>query len=195
VVATWVVTVIDQDTGWSRSRFGASGNGGFALLEVIVATAIAGLVLSAAYSWLWNVAALAVGTDDDVQAATVAGAVGRALAADVRAAIGVTVPPAGRDPARSLALVHDHVDVAREAVLIVWDPVRGVVWRNASGTYLADHVTRFEVAYALADGRHVTGGSMMAQDWTAVRGVSVELTVIVGSAVAARVVEATVGPA
>ena len=34
-----------------------------------------------------------------------------------------------------------------------WDPARRVVWRNASGTYLADHVTRFAVSYGLADGR------------------------------------------
>lgn len=161
----------------------------------MVATAIAGLVLSAAYSWLWNVAALAARTDDDVQTATVAGALARALAADVRAAVGVTVPPAGRDPARSLALAHDHVDTAREAVLVVWDPGRRVVWRNASGTYLADHVTRFEVMYGLSDGRLVAGGTMTAQDWRFVRRVRVELAVTVGSAVVSRGVEANVGPA
>ena len=69
-------------------------------------------------------------------------------------------PPSGRDPSRSLALVHDHAAAAAETVLIVWDPARGVVWRNASGTYLADHVTRFDVAYVLADGSLVDGGDM-----------------------------------
>ncbi len=154
-----------------------------------MATVIAGLVLSAAYSWLWNVAALAARTDDKAQAATVAGAVARAVAGDVRAAVGVVEPPAGRDPSRSLALSHDHVDKAHEDVLIVWDPARGVVWRNASGTYLADHVTRFDVSYGLADGRRVAGGDMSAPDWAEVRLARVELTVTFGTAVAARALE------
>ena len=159
-----------------------------------MAAVVAGLVLSAAYSWLWNVAALASRTDDKAQVATVAGAVARAAAGEVRAAVGVVEPPAGRDPSRSLALSHDHVDKAPEDVLVVWDPARGVVWRNASGTYLADHVTRFDVSYGLADGRRVAGEDMSAPDWAEVRLVRIELTVTFGTAVAARALEGVVGP-
>jgi len=168
---------------------------GFTSLELLVAAAVAGLVLSAAYGWLWNVAAVAARTDDRAQAATIASAVSRAIAADVHDAAGVDAPPPGRDPSRSLALVHDHVDVAREAVLVVWDPARNVVWRNASGTYVADHVTRFGVAYGLADGRRLAGADMSSRDWLAVRVVHIELAVAVGSAVAIRAVETAVGPA
>ncbi len=180
----------------SRRLVYANGrrNDGFTLAEVLVATVIAGLVLSAAYSWLWNVAALAARTDDSAQAATVAGAVVRAVAGDVRAAVAVNEPPFGRDPIRSLALSHEHVDTARENLLIVWDPARGVVWRNASGTYLADHVTRFEVSYGLADGRRVAGEDMPAPDWAEVRLVRIELAVTIGSAVAVRALERVVGP-
>ena len=88
-------------------------------------------------------------TDDGAQAATLAAAASRAVAADVHACLRVAEPPSARDPSRSLALVHDHAAVAAEVVLIVWDPGRGVVWRNASGTYLADHIARFSVAYVL----------------------------------------------
>ena len=165
------------------------------MLEVLAAAAVAGLVLSAAYGWLWNVGAVAARTDDRAQAATIASAVSRTIAADVHDAAGADAPPPGRDPSRSLALVHDHVDVAREAVLVVWDPGRGVVWRNASGTYLADHVTRFGVAYGLADGRRLAGAEMSARDWPSVRVVHIELTITVGSAVATRAVETAVGPA
>ena len=129
----------------------------FTLIEVLVAAAVAAIVLAGAYGWLWNVAALAGETDDRVQAGTLAAAAARAVGGDVRAAVGVGQPPAGRDPARSLSLAHDHVDVAPEDVLIVWDPARAVVWRNASGTYIADHITGFAVVYGLVDGRWLSG--------------------------------------
>jgi len=170
------------------------GERGFALIEVLVAAAIAGLVLAGAYAWLWNTAALASRTDDRSQAATIASAVSRAVAGDVRGAVGVE-PPSGRDRSRSLALAHDHVDVAPEAVLIVWDPARGVVWRNASGTYLADHVSRFDLTYGLADGRLLAGTAMGIADWALVRVVRVELTATVGRATVVRSLEVTVGPA
>ena len=168
---------------------------GFTLVEVLVAAAIAGMVLSAAYGWLWNVGAFATRTDDAAQAATIASAVSRAIAGDVRAAVTVATPPAGRDSSRSLALAHDHVAVAPEAVLIVWDPARAVVWRNASGTYLADHVTRFVVIYGCADGRRLAGAEMLPRDWEGVRVVRVELVVVVGAAAVARTIETAVGPA
>ena len=75
---------------------------GFTLVELLVAAAIAGLVLSAAYGWLWNVAAFAARTDDAAQAATIASAVSRAIAGDVRDGGVCGAPPAGRDPSRSL---------------------------------------------------------------------------------------------
>ncbi len=126
--------------------------GGFTLVELLVGASIAAVILAAAYAWLWNVAALADGADDRAQAGTLAAAVSRAVAADVHAGVCVVEPPAGRDPSRSLSIVHDHAAVAAEVVLIVWDPARGVVWRNASGTYIADHVSGFAVEYVLADG-------------------------------------------
>ena len=78
------------------------------------------------------------------------------------------------------------MDAAEEDVLIVWDPARRVVWRNASGTYLADHVTRFAVTYVLGDGTLVAGDEMAATGWAVVRCVSVDLAVGVGSATERR---------
>ncbi len=167
---------------------------GFTLIELLIGASIAAVILSAAYAWLWNIGAFADGADEGAQAATLAAAVTRAVAADIYAGVGVVEPPSGRDPSRSLALLHDHVAGAPEAVLIVWDPARGVVWRNASGTYLADHVVRFDVAYALADGSLVDGGDMTSSRWSAVRAVHVALEATVGSATARRSLETSVGP-
>ncbi|MGE5229981.1 MAG: prepilin-type N-terminal cleavage/methylation domain-containing protein [Deltaproteobacteria bacterium] len=167
----------------------------FTLIEVLVGAAVAAVVLAGAYGWLWNVAALAGETDDRVQAGTLAAAAARAVGDDVRAAVEVRQPPAGRDPASSISLAHDHVDVAPEEVLVVWDPARAVVWRNASGTYIADHITGFTVVYRLTDGRWLGGAEMAAPDWPNVRRLRVELAATVGSATVSRALEMNVGPA
>jgi prepilin-type N-terminal cleavage/methylation domain-containing protein len=164
----------------------APGSVGFTLVELLVAAAVTAVVLAAAYGWVWNVAALAARTDDRAQAATIASACCRAVELEIRRAVAVVPPPASRNPAASLALVNDHVDAAEEQVLIVWDPARRVVWRNASGTYLADHVTRFAVTYVLGDGRLVAGDELAAAEWEVVRCVSVDVAVGVGSATEQR---------
>ena len=172
----------------------AASDGGFTLVELMVGAVIAGVVLSAGFGWLWNLAALAGGVDDRAQAATLTAAVSRAVAADAQVSISAVDPPAGGDASRSLALQHDHVGVAAEAVLIVWDPARCVVWRNASGTYLGDQVTRFTLAYVLADGSLVRGVDISPADWVDVRALRVDLEVTIGTAVTSRSVEVSVGP-
>jgi hypothetical protein len=167
----------------------------FALIELLVAAGVAATILAGAYGWLWNVAALAGKTDDGVQASTLAAAAARAVGGDVAAAVGVRQPPVGRDPARSLSLAHDHVGVAPEDVLVVWDPARAVVWRNASGTYIADHITGFAVVYWLGDGRRLSGAEMTTSDWTGVRRLRVQVAATVGTATVLRTLEASVGPA
>ena len=168
---------------------------GFSLMELLVAAAVAGVVLAAAFGWLWSLAAVAARTDDRAQAATIAAACVRGIAWKVRQAVGVAPPPSGRHPARALALLHHHPGSAAEDVLVVWDPSRRVVWRNASGTYLADHVAALRVAYLLADGRTVPGELMGPCGWTVVRGVHVDLAVVVGAAAAERSALISLGPA
>ena len=159
---------------------------GFSLIELLVATATLAVVLAAAYGWVWSVGSLASTTDDRVQAVTIAAALTRAVSEDVSAAVAVAAPAAGRDPGGSLAVVRDGVDEASEDVLIVWDAARRVVWRNASGTYVADHVRGFSVGFVLGDGRSVDGAVMGASDWQGVRAVSVTVTVEVGAALVRR---------
>ena len=182
-------------TAGSRRLADSPAAAGFSLVELLVASVIAGIVLSASLGWVWNVAALARVEDDRAQAASLAAAASRAVIADVRASVCVQQPPVGRDPSLSLCLVHDHAAAAAEAVLIVWDPARCVLWRNASGTYVADHISRFTVSYTLEGARRVDGASMDGVDWDAVRGVQVEVTAAVGSATESRSLEIAVGPA
>lgn len=159
---------------------------GFSLVELLVATAILGVVLAAAYGWVWSVGSLAESTDGRVQACTIASALMRSVAEDVGGAVEVAEPVAGRDPAGSLAVVHDRTDETAEDILIVWDPARRVVWRNASGTYVADHILGFRVGFVLGDGRTVDGAVMGAADWRNVRAVRLALAVEVGAALVRR---------
>ena len=161
-------------------------------MEVLVAVVIAGVLLSASYGWVWSLGALARVHDDSAQAGTIAAAAARSIADDIRAAVAVG-PPSTTDPSRGLTLVHDHVGAAREEVTIAWDPGRRVVWRNAPGTYIADHVTTFVVAYTLQDGREADAAAMSAADWPLVSAVLVRLTTETGSARVSRTVLAEVG--
>lgn len=178
--------------GKARPVVKVGAEGGFTLVEVLVALVVAGLVLSASYGWVWGLGSLARGHDDRAQAGTIAAAAARSIADDVRAAVAVA-PPSAPDPSRALTLVHDHVGAAREEVTIVWDPNRRVVWRNAPGTYIADHVTAFVVAYALQDGREADAVAMSPADWPLVSAVFVRVTTETGSARVTRTVFAGVG--
>jgi prepilin-type N-terminal cleavage/methylation domain-containing protein len=177
-----------------HKTFGArQATAGFTLIELLVATVVLGVVLAAASTWVWNLGALTGTTDDRVQACTIAAALARAVSDDVDSAVGMARPAAGRDPARSLAALHDPVDGAPEVVPIVWDAARRVVWRNASGTYVADHVRAFSISYVLGDGHSVAGAAMSVADWPDVRAVNIGLAVEVGSATVSRDLRVVLG--
>jgi hypothetical protein len=84
------------------------------------------------------------------------------------------------DPARALVLIHDHAGSSPETVTVVWDPARQVLWRNASGTYVADHVTGFSVRYELSDGRQADGAELAPGEWPEVRQVCASVSAGVG---------------
>ncbi len=81
-------------------------------------------------------------------------------------------------------LTHLHPGAVPESVLIVWDPARRVLWRKASGTYLADHVTRFAVTYYDEGGGVLSAADLEAPAWPSrVARVAVEVVVAVGERV------------
>jgi len=167
----------------------------FSLIELLVGAAIAGVVLAAAWGWLWAIGSTVARRDDGVQAGSLAAAITRGLTRDIGLATEVLRPEDGRDPAGCLLLAQDTPDEAGEKVLIAWDAARGVVWRKAPGTYLSDHVTRFAVSYMTADGRRIDASDVTVDEWPAVRLVRIEITVRVGGEVEQRTLETRVGPA
>jgi hypothetical protein len=171
----------------------APSESGFSIIELLVATVTLAVVLGGAYGWVWNLGSFVGTTDDRAQASTIAAALTRTVSEDVRTAVGLAAPTAGHDPAGALAILRDPVDGSPEDVEVVWDAARKVVWRNASGTYLADHVRAFRVGFVLEDGRSVDGAAMSAADWAGVRTVSIALAVEVGAATVRRNVSIGLG--
>ena len=172
---------------------GAASSPGVTLLELLVASSVALIVLGAAWAWLWGVQGVATRMDEDAQAATILAVAARAVARDVHEAVAVLPPAPGRDPAASLHLQHDGVDSAPEEVVIAWDAGRQVLWRNASGTYLSDHVTGFDLSYLTDDGRLVKGQEATTSDLATVRAVCVALSVRLGESTLCREVRTDLG--
>ncbi len=154
---------------------------GVTLVELLVATCVTAVALGAAYPWLWSAGGAAKGAAGRAQAATAAAFAVRAVADELGLAASLSCPPAGMSPDRALCIQHRHAGGVSETVLVAWDPARGVLWRKASGTYLADHVELFAVDYFSADGRRLSATDFAAAGWPrAVARVTVTVAVTVG---------------
>jgi len=164
-------------TGIGRSER-RSADAGVSLVELLVATVIAAVTLCSAWAWLWNVGIASSATADRSRAATAAAFAARCISKDLDVAVALQVPPFAYGPDRALELIHLHPGAAPESVLIVWDPTRRVLWRKASGTYLADHVARFAVTYYDGNGAMLTPMDLEAPAWPS-RVVRVTVAVVV----------------
>jgi len=138
---------------------------GITLTELLVAVAVSTVVLGAAWPWLWAAGGTARRVDGRTQAATAAAFAARSLVTDVQLATALLQPPAGRSPADCICLLHRHPGEAPETVLVVWDPARRVLWRKASGSYLADHVEAFSLEYFGADGSTLARADLDDPRW------------------------------
>jgi type II secretory pathway component PulJ len=150
---------------WGRTGLRARDSLGVTLMELLVAVSVSTVVLGAAWPWLWAAASTARGVDGRTQAATATAFAARSLVTDVELASALSQPPSGRSPAESMCLIHSHPGEAPETVLVVWDPVRRVLWRKAPGTYLADHVEAFSVEYFGADEQALSRGDFDDPRW------------------------------
>jgi type II secretory pathway component PulJ len=163
---------------------------GLSLAELLVATAITGVVLAGAWAWLWSVAPPARSLGANAQASSAAAFALRTVTRDLQEGAELFVPTACA-PDCGLLLEHRGPATAPETVAIVWDPSRQVLWRKTSSTYLADHVTRFAVAYLSSAGDALEVGTAGGR-LSGVGVVRVAVTVEVGGREATRSVDVAV---
>lgn len=160
------------------SRSSRRGSQGVTLVELLVASCVAAVALAGAWPFVWNAAHAARAMAARAQAATGGAYALRVVGDDLAQAVRLLATPGGRTPSESFAVLHRHPGEAPEAVTVVWDRSRGVLWRKAAGTYLADHVVHFAVRYFSADGDELAGACLQEPGWTA-RAARLEVTVAV----------------
>lgn len=168
---------------------------GLTLTELLVAVAVAAVVLSAATPWAASVSTRVRSLDARAQAGTAAAYAARALADDLSVTTRLVPLPAGAVAGHAVAMRHDHPGEAVEQVLVSWDSARQVLWRNASGTYLADHVeecsfTLFTDAAEPLAATQVSSADLLAQ----VVRVHLSLTVAIRTETATVEADLPVGP-
>lgn len=147
-------------------RVAGAGLSGLTLIELLVATCVAAVALAAAWPFVWNAAGAARAVDARAQAVTAGAYAVRVIGDDLAQAVRLLPTPEGRSPSESFAVLHAHPGQSPETVTIVWDRSRGVVWRKAAGTYLADRVAAFSVRYFAAEGDEVAGAALLEPAWT-----------------------------
>ena len=133
---------------------------GFTLVELLLAASLAGVVLTAAWSWLWTVAASAHRSGEAAEVTSSLAFARRQLLRDAHLAVGLAAPVAGADcGAHALALHLPGTPTAPEIVQYAVNASRQTLWRKTSSSYVAEGVTRFDVAYLDAEGDEVSPGS------------------------------------
>jgi prepilin-type N-terminal cleavage/methylation domain-containing protein len=139
-----------------RRRRGRPTLRGFSLVELLIAASLASALLAASWGWVWTTASAARVTDARAQGATAQAFAARMLRADLARCVGLGTPDVGIcGPTKLTLTLRDPDSGVDEVVTIAWDPGRGVVWRKAAGSYLAEGVTAFAVRYFAGDGSEV----------------------------------------
>lgn len=129
--------------------------GGFSLIELLVAIALAGGLLASAWGWAWAVTGAGVRADDAHELRSALAYAQRTLGADLRAArrLAPEAGPGCTASALTLHVVQD--DAGARDVPIVFEPGRDLLWRLTSSCHLIDGVADCRFAYY--DG----GGAML----------------------------------
>lgn len=134
----------------------SSRRSAFTLIELLIAASLTAALLGAAWAWVWATAAAARAADGRAQLATAQGFAARALRADLERCVGLGSPAQGVCGSISVALVcRDPLTGADEVVTVAWDAHRGVLWRKAAGSYLAEGVATCTMRYFAGDGQEI----------------------------------------
>ncbi len=148
---------------------------GLTLVELVVVIALAGVLTSGAWAWLWSMQSAAVGMEDEAEARSGLAYARRTVLADVGAASRVVVGDAVACTPHCLGLqIVEDGDTPR-TVVIQWNEARGTLWRDTPSCHLVGGVEDFQIAYLDQAGCPLTCGAagLDAATARAVRGVRI----------------------
>jgi prepilin-type N-terminal cleavage/methylation domain-containing protein len=157
------------------------GADGYGLVELLVAVAIAGVVLTAGWAWCWSLSASCAASCSGCDAASSVAFARRLTTAELGECLGLVAVSSCRCSTTSIAfVVPAGGGDATELVTYVYDPVRGVLWRKSASAHLAEGVDDFAISYVDGEG-HVlacdAGGGLPAAALPLVRRVDLSATV------------------
>lgn len=159
------------------------GSGGFSLIELLVAIALAGGLLASAWGWAWAVTAAGARADDAHELRSALAYAQRTLGADLRGArrLAPEAGPGCTESALTLHIMQD--DAGARDVPIVFDPVRDLLWRLTSSCHLIDGVTDCRFSYYDGGGMRLDcSGGLTPGDAARVRRVGMHLLLQRGEA-------------
>lgn len=180
---SWVRVVLPRVDAGSRGPDRADdrrSNAGFSLIELLTASAIAGIVLAAGWTWCWGATRSCSTQAGRVEARSSLAFVRRLTAAELRSAAAFVRTPLHVCGLHSVCFVvpaDDHGTY--ELITYVWDQSRHVLWRKSSGSHLAEGVTSFAVGYYDAGGDRLepaADGALPDADLLRIRAVSIDVS-------------------
>jgi prepilin-type N-terminal cleavage/methylation domain-containing protein len=154
---------------------------GFSLVELLVATAAAAVVLTGGWAWCWSLNRSCASASERLDAGSSLAFARRLSTSELGQCVGLVAAPSVRCSATSIAFLIPSGDGATtELVTYVWDAGRRVLWRKASGSHLAEGVDNLAIAYFDDGGRELpvaSGGNLPDDELSAVRRVQLSLIV------------------
>jgi prepilin-type N-terminal cleavage/methylation domain-containing protein len=153
---------------------------GFSLIELLVATSVAAVVLTGGWAWCWTVSRSCAAGSERLDAGSSIAFARRLSTSELDQCAGLVTTPDARCSATSIAFIVPSGDGATELVTYVWDAGRRVLWRKASGSHLAEGVDDFSITYFDDQGRTLPiapGAEPPMADLALVRRVELRLVV------------------
>lgn len=135
---------------------------GLTLVELLVASSLAFLVIAAGTHWTGLLSRVAGGCDTNAQTVTAVAAARRRCHMDVGG--DAALDTAAGCTASRVSLVALGPDGAVDHLVYAWDPQRRLMWRSASGAYLLEHVSRCAFSYRDASGEEVDPAALADAD-------------------------------
>jgi prepilin-type N-terminal cleavage/methylation domain-containing protein len=123
-----------------------SREAGFSLVELLLAMVLSAGLLAGAWGWTWTIARASADGDDAQELRSAAAFAERTLSADVHGMCALVTETAPGCTRSSLVLRVREDDDVRD-VPVVYDSVRGLLWRLTSSCHLVDGISTCRFAY------------------------------------------------
>jgi prepilin-type N-terminal cleavage/methylation domain-containing protein len=160
-----------------------AGEAGFSLVELLLAMVLSAGLLAGAWGWTWTIARAAAGGDDAQELRSAAAFAERTLSADVHGRCALVTGTAPGCTRSSLMLRVPEGDGVRD-VPVVYDSVRGLLWRLTSSCHLVDGISTCRFAYLDEKGDEIDCANGLSPEQAAqVRRIALHLVLRRGRAV------------